>query len=89
MRLSSTRRRRYRYDYYTIALPSDLVDPMPWHWFSLMCDHAIAQAKDQTKIYCVPCEWQAWLIRGHQSSVESVFKVRRKRFISQETGDSK
>jgi hypothetical protein len=86
MRLSSIRRRRYRYDYYQIKLPCDLITPDHPDWTEGMSWYAINQARELARLWCVPCHWEAQLIEGDKDSWECVFKVRRKRVISQEIG---
>ena len=73
--------KKFQYDYYTVTLPSDLVQVDSFkYWHQLMCMAAINAAEDSAKQWCVPCEWQAKLVDGGPDSFEAVFKVRRKRY---------
>lgn len=68
--------KKYQYDYYQIVLPSDLADSI--HDLS---NHAINEARENARLYCVPCEWESKLIRGNLDSFEVTFQVRRKRNV--------
>lgn len=64
----------FRYDYYTISLPGDLF--LEIEHFK---NYAVNQAMEQTKLYCVPAEWSAKLVKGEVGDNEITFKVCRKR----------
>lgn len=65
-----------KYDYYEISLPTDL-EPDDKDWFENMGQHAIDQAREQSRLYAVPCDWIATLIS--KGGFESTFRVRRRR----------
>lgn len=67
--------RKYRYDYYTVSLPSDLF-PDTEDGDNQMINHAIDCAREQSRLYAIPCEWRAKIIStGH----DVTYRVCRKR----------
>lgn len=44
--------RRFRYDYYTVAIPHDLGDDETKE------NAAITEARERAHLWCVPCEWE-------------------------------
>lgn len=65
--------KRYKYDYYDVSVPTDLGD-----WREL-CEQAIREANERTRLYCLPAAWE---IRSHAGTIEDfevTFRVRRKR----------
>ncbi len=66
--------KKYVYDYYEISIPGDAFETM-----EDACDCAINEARDRARLYCMPCMWSAWPIRGEIGSWEIIFKVSRKR----------
>ncbi len=65
------------YDYYTIAVPGDCVSTM-----SELHSIAIDQARELTRLYCIPAEWTSTLISGEIGDYEVTFRVRRRRHKS-------
>lgn len=67
-------RSRFVYDYYQVVVPSDLYPDDP----ERAADYAIDVAKGSTRIYALPCDWQAECIGNN--GWEAQYKVRRRRF---------
>jgi len=59
----------YRYDYYSIDIPSDVTEDRRER-----ADMAIDQAREQAKLYVIPCSWEVRADDGN------TVQVRRKRF---------
>lgn len=66
-----------QYDYYIVELPGDL-EPNGPMWLNDICNHAITQARERSKLYCMPCEWTTKLVKGNAHS-NVVIRVCRKR----------
>lgn len=64
--------KKFVYDYYKVLIPNDLSDD-PKYAASV----AIDQAREQAKLYCIPCEWTATKIG--QNALDDIYRVRRKR----------
>jgi hypothetical protein len=74
-------------DRYKVKLPSDLYDRSEG-WLENMCQAAIREADERTRLWCRPCMWEAVLISGDEESWECEFLVtrtRRKRTVARET----
>jgi hypothetical protein len=61
-------------DYYTVSIPGDLSDNM-----RDILEQAIVEAKERTRLYCIPAEWTATRISGEIGDWEIVVRVRRRR----------
>jgi hypothetical protein len=59
----------YRYDYYTI----DLSNIAPDFTVDELAHMAINEARERSRLYVIPCEWQV------MATEPSIFRVRRKR----------
>ena len=46
-----------KYDYYTINLPGDLFTTQ-----QEFEDYAIDVARENARLYCIPCEWRARMV---------------------------
>lgn len=66
--------RQFRYDYYVVSVPRDCADTI-----EELAQIAVSQAEENTRLYCIPCIWEAKLICGDLESTNVVFQVRRKR----------
>ena len=66
----------HKRDYYTISLPTDLENEND-QWEERMCEHAIDEAREQARLYVIPCTWSAKLL--HKGDWESKFRVKRER----------
>lgn len=60
---------QFRYDYYWVDVPTDLGT------LSERADQAITEAREQARLYVMPCEWEVIDISPFDSSV----RVRRRR----------
>lgn len=67
--------RKYTYDYYVVRVPSYLS-----HDTSYLENQAILEAKERTRLYCVPAVWTAIQIDGDTRNWMLTFKVCRKRY---------
>jgi hypothetical protein len=65
---------KWVYDYYTVTVPGDLADTL-----YALAEQAIREAEERTKLYCLPCIWNATRVRGDVGSYEVTFRVCRKR----------
>lgn len=65
-----------KYNYYDISLPTDLEDDND-EWLARMGNRAIYQAREQTRLHTVPCDWTVTLVK--KGGFESKFRVRRRR----------
>jgi hypothetical protein len=65
---------KYKRDYYRVTVPGDLAGDI-----ETLGQHAIGEAKERARLYCVPCEWSARLIDGGIGDFAVVFRVRRTR----------
>ena len=63
-----------KYDYYEVEIPGDLADDM-----ETLEQHAIDEAEQRTKLWCMPCEWSVKRISGDVGDWSIRFQVRRKR----------
>jgi hypothetical protein len=61
-------------DYYTIAVPGDAFATL-----EEVKDQAINEARERAKLWCVPCEWSATVVRGEIGDSEITVRVRRRR----------
>jgi hypothetical protein len=66
--------KRFVYDYYKVSVPGDCDDSI-----EALADIAINQAREQARLYCIPCAWNAELVSGELGDFECTFKVTRKR----------
>ena len=77
------------YDYYKVALPGDLEQldgdmkkaartGQLDEYIKSMGHHAIREAEERSRLYCVPCEWRATLLSKLPSGTV-VFRVCRTR----------
>jgi hypothetical protein len=66
--------KRYVYDYYEVDVPGDLSDDM-----TVLAEQAITEARERTKLYCMPALWTATRISGEIGDYEVRFRVVRKR----------
>lgn len=65
---------KYSYDYYEVKIPGDMSDEM-----GDLKEQAIVEARERSKLYVVPCEWEVKLVSGNVGDFEVTFMVRRKR----------
>ncbi len=65
---------KFKYDYYTVAVPGDLHDNM-----EALADQAINEARERAKLYAMPAVWTARHISGEVGDFEVKFRVCRKR----------
>lgn len=65
---------KFIYDRYIVKLPGDMFERIEDY-----AEQAITEAKERTKLYCVPAEWRAVLISGNNGDHELTFRVTRKR----------
>lgn len=73
---------KYVYDYYKVSVPGDVFQggTMPEdEQKRRLCNCAIDEAREKARLYCIPCEWTAEILRGEVGSWEVVVSVRRKR----------
>ncbi len=75
--------RSFKYDYYKIELPSDAF-PLPevvgvTQHRLMITDQAFYEAKERTKLYCVPAEWTASIDEATLDNSIIVVNVRRRR----------
>ena len=63
-----------KYDYYTVAVPGDCADTL-----AELADVAINEARERARLYAIPAEWLAVVIRGEIGDCNVTFRVRRKR----------
>jgi hypothetical protein len=68
-------RSRFKYDYYTVTIPSDMYPDDP----ERAADYAIDVAKGSTRIYALPALWTAECIGNN--GFEAYYKVRRRRTV--------
>jgi hypothetical protein len=61
-------------DYYTVTVPGDLADTV-----TDLAVAAINEARERTRLYCIPAEWTATLIAGEPGDFEVTFRVVRRR----------
>lgn len=61
-------------DYYLVRVPGDVVDTLEG-----LADIAIREVRERTRIYAMPCEWQAKCLSGGVGSEEVIFRVSRRR----------
>lgn len=61
-------------DYYIVKVPGVAAETL-----DKLADLAIREARDRTKLYCLPAEWTATCISGEVGSWEVTFRVRRTR----------
>lgn len=64
----------YAYDYYRISIPGDLADSL-----TELAEHAINEARERARLYCIPCDWEARRVSGEVGDHEVRFVVRRRR----------
>ena len=57
---------------YTINLPGDLADTI-----EELAQHAITEARERARLYCMPCEWRSKHIAGEVGDWEVTFRVTR------------
>lgn len=69
--------RKFRYDYYTIQLPRDMVIESSEDSIKELGQYAVNEANERARFYCIPALWEAKLIDFNSSTV--TFSVRRKR----------
>ena len=63
------------YDYYDVVVPGDCYDNL-----EDAGSMAIDIARERTKIYAMPANWESRLITGKVGDYEITFRVRRVRF---------
>lgn len=71
--------RRYRYDYYDVAVPADLYGTI-----RECAEYAIYLAEERSRLYCLPALWRARLLEGSETDLGDfttnlIFRVVRKR----------
>lgn len=66
--------KRYVYDYYEVDIPGDLSDDI-----KVLAEQAITEARERTKLYCMPAVWTATRISGEVGDWNVRFRVVRKR----------
>lgn len=69
-----------KYDYYEIEIPGDVFqgDSMEEQREGI-CQQAIDEARERAKLYCVPANWSAHIIKGEPGDTIVTVKVRRVR----------
>lgn len=71
---------KYRYDVYTVTVPGDTNDEADRKvWLEEAAGIAINEARERAKLYCMPANWTATLVKGEQGDFEVTFRVVRKR----------
>jgi hypothetical protein len=66
--------KRYVYDYYEVEIPGDLSDDL-----TVLAEQAITEAREKTRLYCMPALWTATRISGEVGDWVVRFRVVRKR----------
>jgi hypothetical protein len=66
--------KRFRYDYYEIAIPGDCADTI-----EALANIAIDEARERTRLYCIPALWVSRWISGEIGDWIVRFRVIRKR----------
>ena len=61
-------------DYYLVRIPGDMCNTL-----TEVCEAAITEAREKTRIYAIPAEWTARVIKGEIGDWEVTVKVRRRR----------
>lgn len=71
--------RKFTYDYYEIDVPTDAVDRRDPNARRLLAELAIANARENVKLFAAPCWWEAHWICGRLKDSTMTFQVSRKR----------
>jgi hypothetical protein len=66
--------KKFVYDYYDVYVPNDCFDTEEQE-----ANYAIDFAKDNAKLYCIPCKWEATHVPERDNSMDNCYHVRRKR----------
>jgi hypothetical protein len=66
------------YDYYVVDVPGDCADSL-----EELAEIAIAEARERTRLYCIPANWYAKWICGEIGGWVVRFKVCRQRRVRQ------
>ncbi len=61
-------------NYYTVNVPGDAFETL-----EDVTDHAVHEARERAKLYCIPAEWTATVVRGEIGDHEIEVRVCRKR----------
>jgi len=61
-------------DYYRVSIPGDCADTI-----DELGHIAINEARERAKLYCMPADWRATLVRGQLGDFEVTFRVVRYR----------
>ena len=76
--MTSLTKRRKRIDYYTVYLPEDVYDFNLPSYTEDICNLAILEAQDRTKLYVIPCIWTAEIV---EYGYELKIRVKRHRKV--------
>lgn len=64
----------YVYDYYQVDVPGDCADTI-----QDLGHVAINEARERTRLFCMPCDWRATKIKGEVGDFNVRFRVVRTR----------